>query len=429
MAVVHDLQAQSDDVLDGIRIIDCDSHLTEPPDLWSSRVPGQLRDRVPEHRTVDGVSHWFLGGQPWASVGGNTIRRGHEKVLGTHMVQPFEQIDPAAWSVDERLRLLDEAGIWAQILYPNGIGFASNHVFAIEDEADRHLVLRTYNDFLVEVQHSSGGRLFPQAMLPFWDMDLTVREMRRLLDQGIKGFTISDKPELLGLPELPEPFFDPMWDLFNESGAVANFHIGSGSRREDVEAARASSTSRQRITTDGQRAEDGAPKVAPVTWSAFGRQRGFAAMASQMYMSNVRIIVNLCMSDLFDRFPRLKVVSAESGIGWIPFILEAMEFQLDEMVSDPAEVGYQQRRPTEYFRDHLYVMFWFEHNAPQKLIEDVGVGNVLVETDIPHPTCLYPNPTHHFARVLGNLDPVIRRRVLQDNAAELYGIPVPAGTR
>ena len=54
-----------------------------------------------------------------------------------------------------------------------------------------------------------------------------------------------------------------------------------------------------------------------------------------MYMSNVRIIVNLCMSDLFDRYPKLKVVSAESGIGWIPFILEALEFQFDEMVTDP----------------------------------------------------------------------------------------------
>ena len=145
-------------------------------------------------------------------------------------------------------------------------------------------------------------------------------------------------------------------------------------------------------------------------------------MACQGYMSNVRIIVNLCMSDLFDRYPNLQVVSAESGIGWIPFVLEAMEFQLDEMVSLPEEVGHQQRRPTDYFRDHLYVMFWFEQNAPQKLIEDIGVGNVLVETDIPHPTCLYPNPLKHFADVLGDLEPATRRRVLQDNAAELYGI-------
>ncbi len=409
------------DTIGDLRIVDCDSHLTEPTDLWTSRVPASLADKVPVQKTVDGKTAWFLNGEGWASIGGNTIGTGHKKHLGTHMVQPFEDIDRAAWSVDERLALLDESGIWAQICYPNGIGFSSNHVFAIEDPAQRLMVLQTYNDFLVDTQEASGGRLLPQALLPFWDMDLTVDEMTRLLDRGITGFTISDKPEMIGLPELPEPFFAPMWDLFNESGAVANFHIGSGSRREDVEAARASSTA----PSAGLPPQEGGrpiPAVAPTTWRTFGPQRGFAAMASQMYMSNVRIIVNLCMSDLFDRYPKLQVVSAESGIGWIPFILEAMEFQLDEMVSLPEEVGHQQRRPTDYFRDHLYVMFWFEQNAPEKLIEDIGVGNVLIETDIPHPTCLYPEPRRHFSKVLGDLSPATRRRVLQDNAAELYGI-------
>jgi predicted TIM-barrel fold metal-dependent hydrolase len=128
------------------------------------------------------------------------------------------------------------------------------------------------------------------------------------------------------------------------------------------------------------------------------------------------------MSNLFDRFPNLKIVSAESGIGWVPFILESMEFQFDEMVTEPEEVGHTKRRPADYFRDHIYVMFWFEKVGAQKLIADVGVKNVLVETDIPHPTCLYPNPKAHFLRVLDGLDDNSKRRVLQDNAAELYGI-------
>ena len=166
------------------------------------------------------------------------------------------------------------------------------------------------------------------------------------------------------------------------------------------------------------------PKVASPTWRSFGPQRKLAVHASQMYMSNVRIIVNLCNSNLFDRFPNVKIVSAESGIGWVPFILEAMEYQYDEMITLPDEVGLAKRRPVEYFRDHLYVMFWFERSAPAKLIEDIGVNNVLVETDLPHPTCLYPSPKEHFARVMSNLDDHAQRRILQDNAAELYRIPL-----
>ncbi len=406
---------EASEVFEDIQIIDCDSHFTEPPDLWTSRAPASMVDRMPVQKTIDGRTAWFLGDESWASIGGNTIQIGNNKVLGSHVTQPFETVDPAAYSVRERLELLDKIGIWAQILYPNGIGFASNHVFAIKDHDQRTAVLQTYNDFLVDVQAESGGRLFPQALLPIWDMDLTVKEINRLLDKGITGFTLSDKPEMIGLPELIEPYFDPMWDLFNESGSVANFHIGAGARREELEALR------------GSGPPPGGPNGSPVpaAWSIFGTQRRLAAGSSQMFMSNVRIVVNLCMSNLFDRYPKLKVVSAESGIGWVPFLLESLDFQFDEMVTNEAELAFAKRRPSEYFRDHLYVMFWFEKTAPMKLIEEIGINNVLVETDIPHPTCLYPGPREHFERVLSGHSAHIIRRILQENAAELYQIKVP----
>jgi predicted TIM-barrel fold metal-dependent hydrolase len=340
-------------------------------------------------------------------------------VLGSVFVQPYELIDKSAFAVKERLDLLDEIGVYAQVLYPNGIGFASNHILAIEDVELRTAILQIYNDFLIDVQRESSGRLVPQGLLPVWDMDFTVREIERLSDQGMTGFTLTDKPELIGLPELWEDHWTPMWQLFNDRELVANFHIGAGARPEEVEAIRSLSNqprSTQRLSTS---------TVSP-TWSEFGQQRRLAVWATQMYMSNLRIIVNMCMSNLFDRFPKLKIVSAESGIGWIPFALEALEFQFDEMVTEPDEVRHAKKRPWEYFREHIYVMFWFEKSAPERLIDVVGARNVLVETDIPHPTCLYPNPKEHFVRVLAGLDPETVKRVLQDNAAELYKIQLPA---
>jgi predicted TIM-barrel fold metal-dependent hydrolase len=303
--------------------------------------------------------------------------------------------------------------VFAQIVYPNAVGFASNHIFAIEDNEQRTIVLQTYNDFFMDLQEESGDRLIPQPVLPVWDMDLTVKEMERLIERGARGFTLSDKPELIGLPELNADYFAPMWDLFNESGTVASFHIGSGARREEQEAMR-----RQEVVEQ-------APGTLATFWSSFGPQRRLAIHATQMYMSNVRIIINLCMSDLFDRYPKLKIVSAESGIWWIPFIMEAIEYQVDEMVTDTAEVSLQRRRPSDYFRDHIWVMFWFEQVGPAKLINDIGVNNVLVETDVPHPTCLYPGASERLSKALADVDPHVRRRVLCDNAAELYRIDLP----
>lgn len=403
------------DLLGDLKLIDCDAHFTEPPELWTSRAPAHLVDRMPVLRTVDGATAWYVEGKVWASIGGNTIQTGMKKVRGSHVVQPWERVDRSAFAVKERLDLMDEMGVHTQIIYPNGIGFSSNHIFAIEDIELRTAVIQIYNDFLIDLQTESKERLLPQGMLPIWDIDLTVQEIERMNAKGMRGFTLSDKPELLGLPELWEEHWDPMWQLLNDNGLAANFHIGAGSRREDVEAIR-----NWRNLPRGA-ARQSSSTVSPV-WGGFGHQRRLAVNASQMGLSNLRIIVNLCFSDLFDRFPKLKIVSAESGIGWIPFILEALEFQFDEMVTESDELSYAKRRPSEYFRDHIYVMFWFEKSGPAKLLEEIGVDNVLIETDVPHPTCLYPNPRAHFSRVLSGVSEEARTKILQDNAAKLYRV-------
>jgi len=424
VTTVYDAPGLDDDLVNDplgeIQVIDCDSHFTEPPDLWSSRVPSSLQGRVPEHKTVDGVTTWFLDNQPWASLGGNTLQHGRKKLLGEFSSQPFDTIDRSSYSVKERLQLMDDIGIHTQILYPNGVGFASNHIFSIDDLSLRADVLRTYNDFLADVQDEAGRRLLPQAMLPVWDMDLTLVEIGRMLDRGITGFTLSDKPEMIGLPELLEDYYHPMWDLLNESGAIANFHIGSGARREEAESTRMSlglpGEKAKAANTSAQQREVGH------AWKALGRQRQLTVMATMGFVSNARIVANLCMSDLFDRYPRLRIVSAESGVGWIPFLLQALEYQLDEWQTDPDERPRPQRRPTEYFQDHIYATFWFEHVAPSIAFDIVGVNNILAETDIPHPTCLYPNTVERLRNSLRGLDPNSQRRILQGNAAELYGI-------
>ena len=356
-------------------------------------------------RSVDGQVSWFLDGQFWTGLGGHTIAKGQTKTLGA-LCLPYDDIDDSAWAVKGRLELMDRQGVFAAVLYPNSIGFASNALFGIEDIDFRNIVSSIYNDSLVDVQRESGGRLLPQGVLPVWDMDRTVKEMTRLIESGMKGFTVTDKPQLVGLPDLDSDYFAPMWTIADEAGSVINFHIGSGLPANMGKQSPVSAAS------------------SDIYWQSFGPQRRLAVLATQFYMSNVRIITNLIMSNMFDRYPNVKVVSAESGIGWVPFVLEACEYQLDEMVTEASEVKLQTRRPTEYFRSNVYVMSWFERSA-MKVLDDIGVGNVMLMTDIPHPTCQFPNTREHFASVTKNLDPAVRRRIVQDNAAGVYGITLP----
>jgi uncharacterized protein len=393
--------ARTDEIMGDLQIIDGDSHFAEPADLWTSRAPAALKDRVPQLRPLDDTQAWFLEGKFFATLGGHTISKGRTKTLGT-LCLPYDQIDDAAWSAAGRLALMDQQGVHSAVLYPNSIGFASNAFLAIDDIPFRNVCTQIYNDAMVDLQNESKRRLLPQAVLPLWDMDLTVREMRRLIDAGITGFTLTDKPHLVGMPDLDHEYFSPMWRIADEAGSVINFHIGSGSPGPLKESPVA-----------GPRSD--------IYWQSFGPQRRLAVLATQFYMSNVRIITNLIMSNLFDRFPNLKIVSAESGIGWVPFVLEACEYQLDEMVTDPAEVTLQSKRPSEYFRSNIYVMSWFEKSG-MRVLDDIGVDNVMLMTDIPHPTCLYPNTRQYFAEVTQHLSPEVRRKVVQDNGARVYGI-------
>src|SRR4051794_6501593 len=121
---------------------------------------------------------------------------------------------------------------------------------------------------------------------------------------------------------------------------------------------------------------------------------------------------------MLDRFPELKIVSVESGAGWVPFILEALEYEMDENAP-----GLRKRlalTPKEFFRRNIYATMWFERTDLRPLVQQVGEDNILFETDFPHPTCLFPDPLQTAARNMAELSPTARRKILGDNAVKLY---------
>ncbi|MEX1253711.1 MAG: amidohydrolase family protein [Dehalococcoidia bacterium] len=387
------------EVVGDAKVIDNDTHYTEPPDLWSSRAPGKFKGQMPYMKTVNGQSLWFVeGDKPWGMVGTTVVGTGGEKFRGKLSIASFEEMDEAAYMVEPRLKVMDRMGVWAQIVYPNAGGFGATKFLSISDPEMRIECCKIYNDAVAEWQADSGGRLFPQAFLPFWDMDATLKEVRRIKeDLHLTGVTITDKPEVFDMPDYGQPFWEPLWELINEYKIPIDFHIGAGMKTFALD---------------------------DFAWGSFGPQRKLASIATLMYMSNAYTVNCFMLSGLFDRYPNLKLVSVESGCGWVPFVIEAAEYQWDEMAPDEAKE--LQRRPTEYFKDHIYATFWFEDYGVKHFIETIGADNLLFETDFPHPTCLYPESQAHLARVLQRLEPAVRQRVVQDNAKELYKIPLPA---
>ena len=378
----------------GIGIVDCDTHLSEAPDLWTSRAPAGLKSKMPYVKHVQGLDLWHIGDDVIGPIGTTVLDPARNKLLGKLSWPTFEQMDPGSWDVKPRLDFMDTFGVQAQICYPNAGGIISGPVLrAHGDDEYAKTVLRIYNEARAEQQAESGNRIFPQAVLPMWDRDALVEEAQRCIEEHkMVGFNLPDRPEQFGIPGYLKDHWAPLFELCNETGAPINFHIASG--------------------IDGFE----------FTWEDFPFETRLAIGSMLFYIGNAATVANFLMSGLFDKYPGLRIVSVESGLGWIPFVLESLEYQFDEMMPN---AGLKlQKRPKEYFADHVWACYWFETTGPRDLIEKVGARNVLFETDYPHPTSLYPRVHEHIEETLGDHDVATRERVLRDNAVELYQLPL-----
>ena len=377
--------------LAGIKIVDCDTHITEAPDLFTSRAPARLKDKLPHVRRVNGVDRWFVGDRNFGSLGGNVIRTDNNKLLGRLAFPTIEEGHPGAHETKARLKAMDDMGVYAQICYQNSGVTQAGSLMSLGDNELALTVIQLYNDASAERQRESGQRLFTLGHLPLWDKAAILVEAERCLDMGIKGFVLPDTPERLKIPSFLDDYWTPLLELCEARSVPINFHLNA------------------------------AIDPNALTWEGFEFEQTLAVVATMFSIGNAATLGNWMVSGRLDRHPKLKIGLIESGMGWVPFAIEALEHQFDEML--PSKSKLLQRRPWQYFRDHFWVTYWFEKVGPAKLLDVLGVDKVMFETDYPHPTSLYPGVQDHIMETLGSCTAEDRKKVLETNAVKLYNLP------
>ena len=389
----------SPEVFSDLKVIDTDSHWSEPYDLWTSRAPAKWRERVPQMVERSGKRRWWFDGDipiglPIAS---SVIDPDGEKITGTAFFDmDNEVVHRASFDPEARVAMLDHLGIHAQIMYPNVAGFGNQNFLKSPDEALRLLSVEIYNDALAEFQTDTGQRVFGMALLPWWNLDAAVREIERAHANGLRGIVTCTNPEEAGLPDMGTKYWDPIWQTCSDLHMPVNFHIGSSKGNMDF--------------------------FGRAPWPSFGEERKLAVGSANLFMGNARTVGNLIYSGIPERFPDLKFVSVESGVGWLPFFLEMLDHQLTETA--PNELADLSLLPSEYFRRQFFGCFWFERSTIKPTVDFLGNSCLMFETDFPHPTCLYPRDDQSLMDALEGLTSVDVRRILQDNAAELYRIDI-----
>ena len=357
------------------RIYSCDDHLdinAMPRDAWSSRLPAKFRDAGLRTTEKDGQHYWLLED----NIVGISGRYPDMKTA----IDRVEGLDPdglRAGDPKRRLEDMEHDGIWASIVYgPNALSG-----YKIEDPELKKASIRAWNDWSAEEFNSHApDRLSALPMLPTHTPDEAVTELERVVGLGHRG-AILHCFEV----NLLDRGWDRLWAAGEEIGIPISFHIGGGT------------------TLDPTRLD---------------QRAAFAAIAPLQMDEPLALMI---YSGALERHPKLKIVLAESGVGWVPYFVARMDGIYHKHSAPYPEVALKSL-PSETFKRQVFATFEEEPLGPT-LIPLLSEDNFMWACDYPHPASTWPNSKQAIEHSLGSLGEEAVRKVTGETCKKLYGLP------
>jgi len=355
------------------RLYSCDDHLDMwalPTDLWSARLPGDLRDRGPRV-VVQNDTEWWMCGEVNLGPSGQKLMAGYSAIVRAGI----EDDGFRASTPHLRLQDMDRDGVWVSVIYgPSLFGLP------IPDQELKAACWRAYNDWGSEFNAHAPDRLAVLPVLPTHDVAAAVTELERVAKLGHRGAIISPFDFDVG---------DPSWDRLWAAAAAArlplSFHIGKG--------------------TSSVKAEY-------LSW----RTAAFAAVAP---MQLDEPLATMIFSGALERHPDMRLVLAESGIGWMPYFVARLDQSSGKHVEKARDYKLK-ALPSEIFRAQVYATFEEEPLGPQ-LIPLLGAENFMWASDYPHPDSTFPHSRRAIDEAFAGLEPALVKQVTVENCAQLYG--------
>lgn len=371
-----------------ISAVDC---VVDHPAVWTQRLSkSKWGERIPHiERRSDGTDAWVIDGRiiplsDIADVGALMPDRAKTPVR-------WDEIDPSAFTPADRLKAMDKDGVEYAVLYPSVAGFSGETFGAIRDVDLELACTRAYNDWLIEEWTSTSNRFIPQCIVPLSPVEATVSEIRRAVGTGHRGVIFPAVPmHLRNLPHINGSEYDPIWAICQDLDVPLCFHAGS------------------------------APQLQfPVT-STLAPELAKAFQAVIRPASAAFDLTNILFSRILLRFPKLKVIFAESTIGWGTFLLEYADHQYAQDHCD------YDLTPSEMFRRQCYLTSWY--GAVKINARHIGTRNILWATNFPRANSTWPESVNHAAKCLEGMSEEEQNQILRGNAVKLYKIDSSQGT-
>ncbi|HEX3842157.1 MAG TPA: amidohydrolase family protein [Acidimicrobiales bacterium] len=373
-----------------MKLISVDDHLIEPPGVWQDRLPAADREAGPRIvETEEGQQVWSYQGKLYPTLGLNAVAGKPREEFGNDPTRydemPLGAYDPAA-----RLKDMDLAGVHAEMCFPTFPRFAGTMFLEGEDRGLALRCVQAYNDFLIDEWCATApDRYIPMTILPMWDPELSRIEFERTVAKGARAVTFPENPEPLGLPTFHTDHWDPIMAVANETETPICLHFGTSSIRPPH-------------ATD-----------AP-----------FAVSVALMGCNSMFTVVDLIFSQLFHKFPNLKVAMSEGSIGWMPYMIRRME-DTWERHRFYTHVNLDVH-PVDLFAQHIYGCF-IEDEAGLKLRHDIGIKNIMWESDYPHSDSRWPDDRKLLEEAMADIPDDEVHRIVELNARELFHFGADAG--
>lgn len=382
---------------DDMQLISVDDHLIEQPRVWQDRLPRKYHESGPRIIEADGTETdqhgfgqavpkgsqaWQLEGVVYPQLGLNAVAGKPPEELGTDPLR-FSDMIPGCYDPAARVKDMDLDGVQSALLFPSFPKFAGTLFATVQDKELALLCTRAWNDFVFEEWFDPyPDRFIPMAILPFWDIDQSIAEVKRLAARGLRAVSFPENPAPLGFPSFHSPEWDPLFDVFEAEDIVLCLHFGTSGKP---------------------------PVTAP--------EAPMAVMITLMGCNSMMTTVDLLFSPVFHKHPKLRVAVAEGGIGWIPYILERADttWERHRYYQNVNQV----KRPSEVFKEHVFGCFITDHHGVRNRHE-IGVDRLTWECDYPHSDSNWPKSRQYAVEMFADVPDDEVQRIVEWNARDLF---------
>ena len=250
--------------------------------------------------------------------------------------------------------------------------------------------IKAFNNWIIDewCGGEGHGRLIPLALLPLWDVQAAVDEVRRCAAKGSHAIAFSENPVMLGLPSIHTDYWEPLWAACEETETVVNCHIGSSSR----------------LATTGPQS----PNLVTIALT---------------FQGALHAAVDILLSGVFERHPGLRIALSEGQVGWMPFVLERLDNAWDHSRTYGEVADKVSRPPSTYVKGHLYGCL-FDDLAGLSNRDSVGMSQIMFEVDYPHQDSTWPNTLVLLEGLVSEADLNESEvwQLVRGNAIQCYGL-------